>query len=204
MKIICHRGLWTKHEDQNGMKACLEGMNRFDGIEVDLKNKFGKIVLSHDPLRKNQKAIELESLFEKNRTSFYALNIKEDGLGPELQRLLKLYKVKSYMCFDLSSPEKYRYQKLKLRCFDRYGDQDENFLIRPSGVVIDVFHGANESKFLRKTKGLDPKIPIFIISPELHRREHINFWRKIKNLPQKQIYLCTDFPDEAKKILSSY
>ena len=200
MKIICHRGLWSKRSEHNSLKACLDGAKYYDGIEIDLKNQSGKIVLSHDPLAKNQKAISLESLFKKAPKTFFALNIKEDGLGPELKKLISRYNIKNYMCFDLSLPESLQYEKEQLRIFYRVGDVDPKFKVYPKSLVIDVFTQSNFSRILRSLKRLKGPHHLFFISPELHEHKVEKNWSKIKKFIQTSdhsTYLCTDFPAKA-------
>lgn len=199
MNIICHRGQWEKKVHQNSLKACLKGIEGHQGIEIDLKNLNGDIVLSHDPLKMNQKAIKLETLFKKCPKTFFALNIKEDGLAPTLKKLLKKYKIKNYMCFDLSRPEELNYQALKLAVFKRFGDKDPKPANLESGLVVDIFDQACLPDIFRTLKRSSSG-PLFFISPELHGQPELAFWNKLKDLSQKtsqKLYLCTDFPDEA-------
>jgi glycerophosphoryl diester phosphodiesterase len=202
MKIICHRGLWTKKIEQNSLKACLEGAKLFDGIEVDLKNQNGKIVLSHDPITKNNHAVSLESLFKKTPKTFFALNIKEDGLGRELRKLISRHKINNYMCFDLSFPESLQFQKEQLRVFPRMGDMDPKLKVFPKGLVIDVFDQTNYSQVLRSLKALKDPCELFFISPELHGHQVEVNWSKIKRFltqSSHSAYLCTDRPADASQ-----
>jgi glycerophosphoryl diester phosphodiesterase len=200
MQIICHRGLWEKKSEQNGNQACLQAALQYDGMEIDLKNLNGKIVLSHDPIVQDHSYTSLESVLKKSPDTFYALNIKEDGLSSELNRLINKYKIKSYMCFDLSGPEIVKYKEQNLVTFDRFGDQD----LLPShrkiqGVVLDVFKSRNFSKIIKQLK-VSPSIPLFIISPELHGQDPINSWKIIRSFEmthKNPIYLCTDLFLEA-------
>jgi hypothetical protein len=200
MKIICHRGLWSKSSEHNSLKACLEGAKYYDGIEVDLKNHNGKIVLSHNPLAKNQQAVQLESLLRKTPKTFFAFNIKEDGLGPELRKLISRHKIKNYMCFDLSLPESLQYQKEQLKIFSRVGDLDPKPKVYPKGLVIDVFTQSNFTQILRTLKRLKGPHQLFFISPELHGHKVEENWSKIKNFIQTSnhsAFLCTDLPEKA-------
>lgn len=198
MKIICHRGLWTSKKSQNSLKACDKGMKHFAGIEIDLKNKNGEIVLSHDPLTKKQDAPLLAEVFKQNPNSFFAMNIKEDGLSAELHKLIKKYKIKNYMCFDLSVPEKQQYLKKNLKVFERMGDIDPA-PVSKGGLVLDVFELKNWSKTLAQLKKQYPKNALFIISPELHGQDHLTVWKLLKkNFPSHSgHFLCTDRPEEA-------
>jgi hypothetical protein len=200
MKIICHRGLWKKKVQQNGKHACVMGQKIFDGIEIDLKNYAGDIVLSHDPIKKGQTLTRLEDLFKESSLSFYALNIKEDGLGPQLKKLIIKYKIKNYMCFDLSRPEWVTYRSLNLQSFDRFGDQDPLPPIIDQGLVVDIFNQRSYTKVFTHLAGLTNQVDLFVISPELHGHDPILFWKKLKKLSlhwKGTLYLCTDHPQDA-------
>jgi hypothetical protein len=200
MKIICHRGYWKKKSEQNQLEACLKAASLFDGLEIDLKNKDGEIVLSHDPLSKKQTYTNLEEILKKSPDTFFAFNIKEDGLSHSLKKLITKYKITKYTCFDLSRPEFLKYQDSKLKVYHRFGDQD--LLPPPSkceGIVLDVFKQKNFNRVLNKLK-LSPTIPLFIISPELHGENHTNVWKTLRlfeNSHKIPLYLCTDLFHEA-------
>ena len=199
MKIICHRGLWKTKKEQNSFKACAQGNDLFDGIEIDLKNQNGKIVLSHDPLNAKQSPALLELVFKTNPTAFYALNIKEDGLGPELLRLINKYKIKHYMCFDLSKPEELKYRKLKLSIFERAGDKDGFPLDSNNGMIVDIFDQKNLNWTLEQLVSTKARA-LFFISPELHGNTEQAMWKKLKTFEKSlkiKLYLCTDFPEKA-------
>lgn len=207
MKIICHRGLWKgKTELQNSKRACLEGLKLFDGIEIDLKNKNGKIILSHDPILSNKRYLELSVLFKENKDSFYALNIKEDGLGPKLKELITKYNIKNYMCFDLSSPEEYCYLQLGLKVFKRFGDQDFINISQQKtrGLVFDIFNNRNQLNYLKKLNNSKLNLPTMIISPELHNLSFLKTWKLYnEKLTTKNLYICTDHPFEAREFFEN-
>ena len=200
MKIICHRGLWKKKVQQNEKYACVMGQKMFDGIEIDLKNHAGEIVLSHDPINNGQTLTRLEDLFKENQFSFYALNIKEDGLGPKLKKLIIKHKIKNYMCFDLSRPEWLTYRNLNLKSFDRFGDEDPLPTHIDQGLVLDIFNQRSYIKVITHLTRLTDQVDLFIISPGLHGQDPIQFWRKLKKLSlhwKGTLYLCTDHPQKA-------
>lgn len=188
------------------MCACIEGLNLFDGIEVDLKNQNGEIVLSHDPIQINKKYVKLKKLFEKNNSGFYALNIKEDGLSHLLKELIITYNVKNYMCFDLSTPEEYQYKKLGLKVFKRFGDLDPDYTTQNNypGTLFDVFKNQNQLQYIKKLKKYNFPTTALVISPELHRNPYLRTWKLYaQNLPLTNFYLCTDYPQEARDFFNN-
>jgi hypothetical protein len=196
MKIICHRGYWKKKHQQNSLPA-ISSSFPFDGVEIDLRSMQATIVLSHDPLL-GKNFDSLDEAFNLNAPAnfFWALNIKEDGLGPELARLIRKHAIKNYMCFDLSYPQSVVYRKLGLRVFERFSDQEKQ-LPKPPWLVMDCFKSSNFNKVLSECEGKK----LFVISPELHGQNHLPAWNRIKKLNIKN-WLCTDYPTEARKFFS--
>jgi glycerophosphoryl diester phosphodiesterase len=196
MKIVCHRGAWKKKSAQNTLSAIKEAL-AYDGVEIDLRNFNGKIVMSHDPL-KGPAYDTLESAFKLKAPDgfFWALNIKEDGLASNLRKLLGKYRITNYMCFDLSFPEKVTYVESGLRVFERFGDLEPR-LPPTREIVLDCFKENSLGRFL-KAAG---RKRTFVISPELHGRDHAKAWRSLKGTRGER-WLCTDFPEEASEYFS--
>lgn len=195
MKIICHRGHWLNHNDQNSLMSIRRSFD-FDGVEIDIRSLDKKIVLSHDPVLSRKKYTSLEDAFRTKapQNFFWALNIKEDGLGSELKKLLSKYKIKNYMCFDLSFPESVLYRKSGLEIFNRYGDREPE--ISGKKLVFDCFSTRNFRSSLRR---IPPSSTLMVISPELHGHGHSGAWRELRTHSFKDTLLCTDFPAEAGK-----
>jgi len=47
-RILCHRGLWNKVEEQNTAKSFYAAFKLGFGIEIDLRDQGSKLVISHD------------------------------------------------------------------------------------------------------------------------------------------------------------
>ena len=55
MKIIAHRGFWKKPEKQNTLGAFYAAIKKGFGIETDVRDYKGKLVISHNvPNEKKQ------------------------------------------------------------------------------------------------------------------------------------------------------
>ena len=108
MDILAHRGKWEKEEDKNSLESLLLALNLNFGIETDVRDFDGKIVISHDI--PNKDSIPLNVLFkeykaiqkEKGFANPIALNIKSDGIHEELKKLLIDYEINNYFVFDLA------------------------------------------------------------------------------------------------------
>lgn len=207
MKIICHRGYWRNLSEQNSEIACKKSI-QYDGMEIDLRTKNGEIVLSHDMILESKKYTTLKQVFKKFPKTFFALNIKEDGMAPKLSKLIKKYSINNFMSFDHSSPESLSYKHFRLNAFARVGDHDGHKTGKEMGIVIDVFKKRNLKSVLLKVKKSPLKKSYFFISPELHKRNHLPEWKEIDDFLSKnptirgRSFLCTDFPEEARTFFS--
>jgi glycerophosphoryl diester phosphodiesterase len=130
MKLLCHRGYWIKKNDQNTLESLKRAISNGYGVETDVRDCDGELVISHDlPLKldsvKLSEFLELYSCLKVRST--LALNIKSDGLHEKLKSLLDEYGVTNYFVFDMSVPDTLGYLLLnmpfavRLREFDDAG-----------------------------------------------------------------------------------
>jgi hypothetical protein len=203
MNIIAHRGFWTRPEDKNTIEAFSKAFNSGYGVETDIRDDRGKIVISHDMPTGSEIPLSDFLALLKGRNLPIALNIKSDGLIQPLKEALEKFKVENFFTFDMSFPESRRYIKQGLFPFISLSEFHPTFsaLKEYEGIWLDSF----ESQWF----GTDSIVHwldaaqvkrICIVSPELHGRPHINLWEKLK-LDKihhcKHMAICTDFPDEA-------
>ena len=201
--ILAHRGLWSKEETQNTKEALKSAMERGFGIETDLRDAEGTIIIQHDSLlggKKNEANLDwlLEIYRSINPNAWLALNIKSDGLSMEIKNKLDFYKVENYFLFDNSIPDLLSSSYLGLNTFCRSSEYEDPipFLNISNGVWIDSFHGYLDFELIT-TKAKDFN-SLAIVSPELHGEDHISTWQKLKDLFQnnkKEFFLCTDLPE---------
>ena len=104
MKILAHRGFWMNESEKNSREAIKRAFDYGFGIETDLRDICGKIVISHNCPEGNEVSFEdiLNDL--DSRKLMLALNIKADGQSEEIIRLLNKFKVSDYFTFDMSIP----------------------------------------------------------------------------------------------------
>ena len=208
MEIIAHRGFWRKKTDQNTIGAFKLALNNHFGIETDIRDQNGQLVISHDiPKKKSIKLHELFKIYSLNSSyCTLALNIKADGLQKELLKLIKKYHIKNYFIFDMSIPESIKYSKTPLNNYMRLSEYEKdykNFVFK--GLWIDQFKSdwisPKQIKILLKSK-----IDICLVSSELHQRDQKQLWKMIlrNNIYKyKNFSLCTDFPSEARKFFDA-
>ncbi len=199
--ILAHRGYWLKEEEKNTKIAFKRAFDNGFGIETDLRDIKGEIVISHNMPTGNEMTFEelLQLLNGKNLP--LALNIKADGQAEEIKRLLQKYNHTNYFTFDMSIPEMVVQHKVGLKVFTGQSDiVPESILFEQAqGVWLDCFNsdwfGEKEiNEILNKNK------KVCIVSPDLHKRDYKSVWEKYKNI--SGIMLCTDYPREAKKFFN--
>src|SRR5687768_9122352 len=105
MKILSHRGYWTKPSEKNSIPAFMRSLECGFGLETDVRDCAGKIVVSHDmPIGGEVDFDQLIKLF-RNSNRLLALNIKADGLAVALKNALSACDIKDWFVFDMSIPD---------------------------------------------------------------------------------------------------
>lgn len=208
MEILAHRGLWRIEEHQNSLESLILAFKSGFGIETDVRDFNGDLVLSHDIPDAQESYPTLEALFMEylriGCSSTIAINIKSDGLQDHLKKLLSRYEIKNYFVFDMSIPEAWRYINQDFKVFIRKSDVETvaSFGKFTNGIWID------ELVTPWITSGIIMNYTSFegalaIVSPELHCRDKTYLWSELRaaisdGFPMEKILLCTDFPVEAR------
>lgn len=184
------------------VKAIAEGY----GIETDIRDYFGKLVISHNIADNNSQLLE-DFLIQYKRLgsdACLALNIKADGLQGLINELTEKYDVQNYFLFDMSIPEMVVNREKNLKFFTRHSDIEQNCVLYDyaEGVWIDSFYDNNwlTGDIIHKHLKYGKKIGI--ISPEIHGADHKVTWELLlKNsfFKNNDVMLCTDIPDMAKE-----
>lgn len=202
MIILSHRGLWSKPQEKNSMKAFELSFSLGFGTETDIRDYKGKLVVSHDIPNENaimfDQVLELYCKYDKN--IYLALNIKADGLQEELRRALDNYDITNYFVFDMSVPEGIKYSNNNFITFTRESEYEQlpSFYDIANGVWIDCFnHDWIDEDVI--VKHLNHNKLVCIVSPDLHCRNYLDVWQKYKKLTKyRNFFLCTDYPKQAK------
>lgn len=209
MVIISHRGYWKVETERNSHFAFERSFSSGFGIETDIRDFNGILVISHDI--PNERSMSVKALFEfynNFRTQLViAINIKSDGLQSKLKELLHQYKIDNYFVFDMSATDGLSYLKHGFKFFTRQSEYENkpSFYDDAQGVWLDEFHRhwINE-KIIKKHLKNGKKI--CIVSPELHGRSYLEEWNDYKKIIAKSgiadIMICTDYPAEAKEFFN--
>lgn len=206
MIIISHRGYWLLKKEKNSLKAFKRSLSAGFGIEIDVRDYGGSLVISHDlPTKYNLKlSILLDFYSTCNNQPTLAFNIKSNGLQNKLKDQLENFKINNYFIFDASVPDAIEFINLGMNTYTRQSEYEmiPSFYDLADGVWLDEFNSnwINDDilKFHHK-KGKK----ICIVSPELHGRDHNLNWEKFRKIlienPDIKVALCTDYPLKAKE-----
>lgn len=203
MKILAHRGYWKEPEEKNTLSALTAALEKGWGIETDIRDCNGEIVIAHDMA--DDTALKLSHLLDVYVLlpvrPLLALNVKSDGLYAKLEEMFALYGITTdeYFLFDMSVPELYAYINRGYRVFTRSSEFETQPALETEshGYWLDQFTNnghitATLDNLLTKRK------PMCIVSPELHKRPHLPLWEFLTTKNNQNLYLCTDKPDEAE------
>lgn len=204
MEFLAHRGWWKTPEEKNSMLSFRRALEAGYGIETDLRDCDGEIVISHDPPAVGRcVAFDqfLELYVECGAPGTLALNIKADGLQSAVAARLKANAVDRAFVFDMAVPDALGYLGQGLTTFTRHSEiePEPSFYSWADGVWLDCFErdwfsADTVTGHLRSGKA------VAVVSPELHRRPHVTQWEGLKRVAQEpRLMLCTDFPDEAER-----
>jgi len=143
MKFLAHRGHWLTQNEKNTFAAFERAWSGSFGIETDLRDLAGNVVVSHDP--PTEGAIEFERLLQARIAwgpeTPLALNIKADGLHTLIADLIERYRVKDYFVFDMSVPDTLHYLRAGMPVLLRLSEYEPgtSLLDRAAGVWLDAF-----------------------------------------------------------------
>ena len=206
IEILAHRGFPQNDNSFDSLKNAFD--NGF-GIETDVRDSNGFLVISHDPPNKGEELLTLEDLFkyysDHNLKSTLALNIKSSGLEDLLLQLLTKYKIFNYFCFDLTIPDMLNYYK-KVKYYIRFSEVEpiNSLIMESDGIWVDLFKPENTNFSILDELATNNKSLAFV-SPELHGENYLKYWQHIVRLhnlyPDLVIYICTDIPQKFKEIL---
>ncbi len=206
MQLLAHRGYWTEASQKNSLLALEKALVCGFGIETDIRDHQGQLVVSHDPVIAGA-PVFIETFFalykELQSQATLALNIKSDGIHSLLKSRLNHFEINNYFVFDSSVPESLHYLRQTMKHFTRHSDVEAVPCLyeESQGVWLDELRKSwisTEAILAHLKNGKQ----VCLVSPELHKREHLSFWKAIKDAQlqqESQLLLCTDFPREAEQ-----
>lgn len=205
MQIIAHRGVWSTPQEKNTLTALKKALVNGWGFESDVRDYIGEMVISHNIAdTSSPKAAEVfKMLHEFNDEYCFAINIKADGLKDILKEYFLKYNITNYFLFDMSVPQMVEFREMGLRYFTRQSEVEPEPCMYEdaAGVWIDGFWSTEWITEALVEKHLQAGKEVCLVSPDLHGKEYKSFWKMLKNwkLSKGKIFICTDYPDEAKE-----
>jgi hypothetical protein len=205
IRIVAHRGYWRTTDEKNNAIAFERALEAGYGIETDVRDAVGTLVISHDMPRGGE--MELGD-FLRRCARFpdarpLALNVKADGMQRAMAAQLSACGVHGHFVFDMSVPDALAYIREGVPAFTRLSEFEPipAFLARATGVWLDAFESDwFETDAIRGL--LDAGKQVCVVSPELHGRNHVELWRRLRESDTHRspsMALCTDYPDKARE-----
>ena len=212
MEILAHRGWWLQPGDKNSKAAFERALAAGYGIETDVRDCDGELVISHDmPRRASAEPLMTIAAFLDLYTSYpgrptLALNVKADGLHEPVQAALTARAITSYFVFDMSVPDTLGWLRRDMPVFTRRSEFETGSSLdgRARGFWLDSF----ETPYVRAADiaaTIKAGKRAAIVSPELHGKPHLEAWAEwggvlasLTAVERGNVLLCTDFPGEAE------
>jgi hypothetical protein len=210
--LLSHRGYWIGAAERNTEAAFRRSWQAGFGLETDVRDLDGTLVISHDPPRAGTLTLEQFLAWRQalGPDLPLALNVKSDGIEGLLQAALRRHAAGHWFVFDMSVPDTLRYRAAGMPYFTRHSDHEATPALYPdaAGVWLDAFERdwldrASLARHLASGKS------VVIVSPELHGRAPEPFWAELGRwcatpfqlAGQATLGLCTDHPERARDIL---
>lgn len=209
MQILAHRGAWSSRDEQNTAPILYKALTSGWGIETDIRDLNGELVVSHDMPRDGVLTVAqfLDDYIASKADAMLALNIKSDGLTIRLKQLLDERNITQYFCFDMSVPDTMPYLAAGMNVAARLSEYEpEGPLSERSQVLwVDGFYGL-EISIAQLEKWLCAGKQVCLVSPELHGRDNAALWDQLAAMPlslrkDPHVMLCTDSPLKAQELL---
>lgn len=209
MQFLAHRGAWLARYEQNTAHALRKALLSGWGIETDIRDLNGELVVSHDmPYSGILTAAQFFDDYLASKTdAMLALNIKSDGLATSLNKLLEARNITRYFCFDMSVPDMLSYLRLAMPAAARLSEYEGEGPLSEAATAlwVDGFNHLNLEKE-QLVRWLKQGKQVCLVSPELHGRDPSELWQQLSRLPDEirlnaNLMLCTDNPAVASEII---
>lgn len=206
MNILSHRGYWIEPSEKNSIPAFTRSLECGFGLETDIRDCAGRIVVSHDMPIGTEVDLDVLIKLLSDMDQSLALNIKADGLAVSLKNALSACDIKDWFAFDMSIPDMRVYLNEELPVFARVSEveKDPPWIDEVAGIWFDSFHAGNHevdriAAYLRGGRR------VCVVSPELHGRPHLDVWEGMESLSgEAGLMICTDYPEQARRFFAKH
>ena len=209
VEILAHRGWWQRPAERNTLAALERAFAAGLGVETDVRDCSGEMVVSHDPPIHGMLLFRklLEAYAKAGQPGYLALNVKADGLQEAVGGLLGEFAVERYFMFDMSVPDALQWIKAGVRTFTRQSEYEHSPVLYElaAGVWVDGFESEWYSRELIAGHLAAGKM-VAVISPEIHGRDPAAVWKMLQNVAgglqagRPQLFVCTDRVAEARRV----
>lgn len=201
MQILSHRGFWLHPLEKNTKTAFQRSSEAGFGIETDIRDCKGQIVISHDMPKGNEILLEEFIKFIRPNAFPIAFNIKADGLALQVKSILQRIENLDFFVFDMSVPDTRLYMNEEIPFFSRMSEIETKpiWMDKAQGVWLDSFSDIwYNVDFINSLLQQNKKV--CIVSPELHSKDHRGLWEMLLPIASSPLLmLCTDYPEKAQK-----
>lgn len=205
-RILAHRGFWLEPAEKNSPEALRRALAGGFGIETDIRDLDGELVISHDPPRIDISPMPFSAFLDLycslDSQGWLALNIKADGLAGAVTESLARSGVKNAFVFDMSVPDMRGYLAAGAVTFTRRSDVETEpaYYDASHGVWLDCFD-IPYSPSRWAIKAVEDCKHAALVSPELHGREYRSAWSDwhaaFSFHDESKVMICTDLPTVA-------
>lgn len=209
MRILCHRGLWATRAEQNTLDAIRAAWKQGWGVETDVRDLDGELVVSHDPPTGGTLPFRelIEAWVADGSGTTLALNIKADGLAPLVAAATVGVDMSDHFVFDMSVPDQLSWTAPgppAVPVYTRWSDIERQPILdqQTSGIWLDAFHDDGWWSAEQLLQHLALGLAVAIVSPELHGRRPDPVWERLRALglhTHPGLSVCTDEPELAER-----
>jgi hypothetical protein len=207
VQILAHRGLWRAPEERNGLAALRRALELGFGLETDIRDHAGRLVISHDPPSGPAPLLDLKQVLELHAevgaATTLAINIKADGLRGLLTADLADNAPNAFV-FDMATPDALAYLAGPLPVFTRQSEYEPQpaFYDQAHGIWLDCFHRDwIDAEVVTRHRQAGKRVAL--VSPELHGRDPDAAWRVWSQIDHGEVMLCTDRPEAAAALFNA-
>lgn len=211
MIVLAHRGWWTDPSEKNSLGAMARAFDSGFGVETDIRDLDGELVVAHDMPRRGSGVVPFSALLDLYKRypaqPWLALNVKADGLSRLLGQVLADNGISNYFVFDMSVPDTLGYLDLGMRVLTRRSEFETGSVMdaRAQGLWLDAFEEPYVPAGVLKRAMAEGGLSV-LVSPELHRKPHLEAWARWRTVWREAAaplrsgsMICTDYPGEARE-----
>lgn len=195
IEVIAHRGLWKTPDEQNTFEAFEKAVEKGFGIELDVRDWEGILMIAHDPYIPKFGSLLLKDIIGWIGNSMVAVNVKSCGLAPLFKELTP---PKNWFFFDMATPDMWEYRAAGLPYYVRYCPPEEPTV---GGKLWNDAKGFYMDNIERSGLPLItlPSKKTLVVSPELHSRDYLPQWGWWKRSKVTNFSIITDRPEECRE-----